>query len=441
MKQPPNEEGKDRHPAFNRRTALTGVVSGLTLGSSFGASSESVSMIPHTSGWLNVRTDFDARGDGEFDDFNALQRSIDTGSEKQCPVFIPPGCYKIRRPLVIPSNTMLFGSSLGMGFGCRIEPIGCAAFVIGGAQASFHCSIENMMIWPKGDAPEFIISIDNSYSTTFRNIRIHETQTKIKRAAIVLLGDAYVGGHGHCNNIIWDNLVVRNDGDQPGIAVLASKGCGSHRFISPCLENFETLLEWQGGQIDLITPYTERAGRYGINCNIDSKDDDSYLNTFGGSVNTANSGLACAIRASTRNFNSFGTLWGGVGGQGVYVYELPRGAINFHGVTPNMSKAGHARYAGVPGWHDRVSFPSCSYKSAKNLDVILGIDEQHLLSIDVPGVKAGEYFARAALTSDLKGIHMDAYVSKDNEVSVVLWNPTKHVVKLNGMVSVSCELM
>src|SRR5208337_2200455 len=110
-----------------------------------------------------------------------------------------------------------------------------------------------------------------------KGIRIHESQAGLRRAAVLLLGDASSGGHGPCSNIIWENLIVRNDVAQPPVAVLASRGCGSHRFYSPDLENFQVLLEWQGGQIDLIAPYTERAGRYAVNCSLAADDGNAYF--------------------------------------------------------------------------------------------------------------------------------------------------------------------
>ena len=83
--------------------------------------------------------------------------------------------------------------------------------IFGGEQPTFHCSVENLMIWPKGDSPDCILSVDNCYSITFRNIRIHNTQPDIHRAAVVLMGDAREGdvvllaGKGHENyQIIGD---------------------------------------------------------------------------------------------------------------------------------------------------------------------------------------------------------------------------------------------
>lgn len=305
---------------------------------------------------LDVRRDFRAKGDGDADDTRALQNAIELGSSQHRPIILPPGTYKTTRPLVIPSNTMLIGSAPGLGFGCRIEPHACMALAIGGRTQSFHCSIENLMIWPRGAAPDCLIEIDNSYSITFRNVRIHNAQERLGSAAIKLLGAESAGGHGRCNGIIWDNLIVRNDAGQPNVAILAAAGCGSHRFMNPCLENYRTLIEWNGGQLDLFAPYTERAGRFGINCNVDADDPDAYLNTFGGVVTSAESGVACAIRANMGAFNSFGTVWGASASRAVHVYSIPATAPVFHGVTPNVSPNGRARFSGVDGWMNGVKF-------------------------------------------------------------------------------------
>jgi hypothetical protein len=392
-------------------------------------------------GWLDARTDFRAAADGSTDDSRPLQDAIYAGSSAARPVMLPPGVYRITRPLEIPPNTMLVGSSLGLGFGCRIEPDGCAAFIIGGVKPSFHCSIENLMIWPKGTAPDFIVSIDNSYSITFRNVRIHDCQERIKHAAVLLLGDASTGGHGRCADIIWDNLVVRNDNGQPPIAILAHRGCGSHRFYSPDLENFGVLLEWQGGQIDLIAPYTERAGRYAVNCNTDLDDLDVHLNTFGGTVDCAPSGLGCAIRSSTRNFNSFGTIWAGTAELAVYVYSLPGQSAWFHGLVPNLSGAGKARFSGVPGWRRVVGFSQNPFTASKPVEAQIPSRGQLEERVAVPGVTAGEFWVRAAMTGGARGVQLSAFVSDADMVTVIVQNSLDSPVSLKGLVYVECGVV
>jgi hypothetical protein len=400
-------------------------------------------IVPRTDefGVLDVRRDFLAVGDGKNDDTVPIQRAINEGSRLVRPITLPPGAYKISRPLDVPSNTMLLGSAPAMGFGCRIEPIGCPAFAIGGATSSFHCSIENLMVWPKGAAPEFIISIDNSYSVTFRNVRIHEAQAGVKRATVLLLGDPAIGGHGACNDIIWDNLIVRNDVEQPTIAVLATRGCGTHRFIEPCLENYATLFEWQGGQIDMFAPYTERAGRCAIDCNTDPLDTSAYLNTFGGIVNSADSGLACAIRDSTGTFNSFGTCWGGSSVQSIYFYGLPKQVISFHGLSPNLSASGHARVAGVPGWRNAAHFPTHILKATVPTPFLVPARSPLSVRVGVRGVTVGDYWVRVTPLGEPHGINISGYVSGNDSVTVALRNVTDEQVSLVGGLALECGLI
>ncbi len=393
-----------------------------------------------SSGWYDVKGDFSALGNGNADDTRALQAAINAGSTAVRPVRVPPGVYRITRPLTIPSNTMLIGSAPGLGFGCRIEPSDCAAFVIGGKSESFHCCIENLMIWPRGSAPEYIVSIDNSYSITLRNIRIHEAQENLRRAAVLLLGDTAAGGHGPCTNIIWDNLIVRNDTGQPPVAVLAAKGCGSHRFIAPDLENYRVLLDWQGGQIDWVVPYTERAGRYAVDCNIEHGDDTAYLNTFGGIINTANSGLGCAIRSTTRNFNSFGTLWGATSDLAVYVYSLPSHPVNFHGIEPNLGGTGSARYSGVGGWRKFVHFPQQSLRTSHSLQIAIPAHGQSRTEIKIPGVAAGEYWARVTVNCELGRAQLGAFVSNADTVTIVADNDGDKQINLGGIFVVECGI-
>jgi len=336
---------------------------------------------------------------------------------------------------------MLVGSAPGLGFGCRLEPVGCAAFIIGGARPSFHSSIEDLMIWPRGEAPAYVIAIDNSYSVRLRNLRIHNAQADLGRAAVVLLGDAAAGGHGPCNDIIWDNLIIRNDAEQSPIAVLAASGCGSHRFISPCLENYNTLFEWQGGQIDVITPYTERAGRFGFHCNTSTADAAAFLNTFGGVVNCAQSGVACAIRTSSGVFNSFGTQWGGDGSRAAFVYSVPRMPVIFHGIAPNLTTAGRNQFGGVTGWRQAVRFPDASLQQAMSLSFVVAPGQQLSVRARVPGVRVGEHSVRVVVGVDLRGLQLSGYVDSTDGVTVTAYNPSRETVTIDGMGHVLCDLI
>lgn len=391
--------------------------------------------------WFDVKRDFSAVGDGRADDTLALEAAVKAGSDAQRPVFLPPGVYPISRALSLPPNTMLIGSAPGLGFGCRIEPMGCPAFTIGGKKESFHCAVENLMIWPRGPAPDFIISVDNSYSISLRNIRIFEAQARLRRAAILLLGATSVGGHGHCNNVIWDNLIVRNDVDQPPVAVLAAKGCGSHRFIVPCLENYQVLFDWRGGQIDWTFPYTERAGRYGVDCNLDSDDEAARFNTFGGSVECAASGLACAIRPNTRNFNSFGTRWAATAEHAVHVFGPPAQPLNFHGIIPNLSDTGPARFSGIEGWRRWINFPDSVFASFHELTFDLPAQGASSAIVQVAQVSPGHHGARVDFSGDMRDVHVSGFVSDFGAVTIAVRNLAARATRLKGVFTITCSLV
>jgi hypothetical protein len=335
---------------------------------------------------------------------------------------------------------MLVGSAPGLGFGCRIEPNGCPALIVGGKSATFQCSIENILIWPKGRAPDFIVSVDNSYSVVFRNIRIHDVQDRVARAALLLLGDPVTGGHGGSSNIVWDNLIIRNDVDQPPVAILATRGCGSHRFIAPDLENYQVLLEWQGGQLDLVCPYTERAGRFAVNCNTEAADELAYLNTFGGSIDAAKSGIACAIRATTRGFNSFGTQWGAHTTLSAYVYSLPPAPVSFHGVAPMPGAPESTKYSGVPGWQRFVNGSQQLLGASREIKLEVPPHGKATTNISVPGVTVGGYWARVMFNSDPGSLQFKAYVSASDTVTIVTENPGDKMVRISSVFSVECGL-
>jgi len=415
-----------------------GAAAALAAGTSLGSGTADAAMRSSIAGFLDAKSDFGARGDGEANDTRALQNAIDFGSANHRPIVVPLGVYRITKPLSAPSNTMLIGSSPGLGFGCRIEPYGCPALEVGGEKTSFHCYFENLMIWPKGPAPQHIVSIDNSYSVTFRNIRIHDAQQELKGGVVKLLGDRKAGGHGQCNGIIWDNLIVRNDTGQPPLALLAASGCGSHRFFTPCLENFAVLLQWNGGQLDLFAPYTERAGRYGIDCDVSPDDATAYLNTFGGFVNSAESGTGCAIRSTTAAFNSFGTQWGNVGTSGVSVYSVPPRPARFHGVSPNVSGRGKGQFTGSGDWLKGVSFPDASLRGAKAWKTSIAAGGRDTMTLRVAGVHAGIHWVRASMNCDTGGASLDAYVTQQDEVTVTARNPGRTAIDLDGTMLVDC---
>ncbi len=417
-----------------RRTAIEHAIRGFSvaaIATPFLVSDPQISQASTVSRWHDVKADFGAIGNGIADDTTKLMAAINTGSKEQRPVFIPPGSYKITQTLEIPSNTMLIGSSPGLGFGCRLEPEGCGAFRIGGATQSFACLIQDLMIWPKGDAPDNIISIDNSYSVVFRNVRIHEAQAKLGRAAVVMLGDSTAGGHGQCNNIIWENLIVRNDGVQPGKpAVLSTRGCGTHKFIAPDLENYLELFTWQGGGIDIVSPHGERAGRYAFNCReVDEQDRHAYLNIYGGVVTCSPSGIACAIDSRTRRFNSFGTIWANPdandGPQAVYVYGVPMQPAVFHGVVPDPTGSGPYGYAGIAGWERAISFPDYLLRSVSSgWNASVPPNGQTAKIINLKGVRMGRHWVRVNADGDLEGVQISAYVSANDAVTVVAQNNT-----------------
>lgn len=389
-------------------------------------------------GWLDARRDFAVRGDGSSDDTRALQSAIDAASGDVRPLALPPGTYRISEPLLIPPNTMLMGSSPALGFGCRIEPQGCPALRIGGSVPTFHCLIENLLIWPKGKAPDCIISVANAYSVTLRNVRIHDAQAELARAAICLLGPWDSGAYASSASITWENLIVRNDLGQPRVAILASRGCGSHRFIGADLENYAVLLDWRGGQLDLIAPYTERAGRFAVDCNLHAEDVTARLTTVGGDVNVAASGIGCAIRATTRNFSSFGTAWGAASARAVHVYALPEGDVSFLGIAANTSDGGSGRFTGCADWQSRVNTPRHPWRVVRPVAVRVPAGSTLKTQSALSGVVVGLMWARATVLGDAGPLTVTAHVSEPGMVQLSWTNPLASAVMLEGNVLIEC---
>jgi hypothetical protein len=358
---------------------------------------------------------------------------------------MPPGSYRITAPLIVPSNTVLIGSGHGMGFGCIIRPSNCAAFVIGGSTQVFQIRVQDLMIWPiytSGASIDNIILIDNSYSVTVQNVRIHQVplgMLSATGATIKLLGHSAVGGHGPCNGIIWDNLIVRNDTDQPPLAVLAARGCGTHRFICPNFESYVTLFRWEGGTIDWVAPYTERAGSRALHCAVNAAETDAVFTSHGGIVAAAASGVACAIDANPGRFDSFGTKWVspmGSGGFAAYLYGTPVGPVTFHGIIPNISGSGDSKFAGVSGWGRFVRFPDYTIKATASWNVSVPSMGQLSLNLSVPGVQLGTHWARVAMSTGAGSCQLSAHVAAADTVTVIAQNNSAAAATLNGTVFV-----
>jgi hypothetical protein len=280
------------------------------------------------------------------------------------------------------------------------------------------------------------VAIRNGISTaSSRNVRIHNAQAALTTATIRLLGDPAVGGTGHgaSANIIWDNIIARNDSAQPVAVVLAQSGCGSHRFIELHLESGYDLFVWNGGQIDLVTPYFERSGRYSVNCQADTRDTTSFLNTHGGLVTCSPSAYWYALNAVS-SFNSYSTAWSNTGESvSVYVFNALPNSAQFHGTVPNVSGSGNSQFSGgFTGWQRSLTFPGYTLKASKAWSVTVPNAGQATTTISVPGTLIGSHYASANMSVSLGGVQLSAYVSAANTVTVIAQNNQSSSVNLNG---------
>jgi hypothetical protein len=384
---------------------------------------------------IDVKVDYGAIGDGTTDDTNSLQRAIYDGALRQLPVHIPPGTYATTQPLQVPANTQLLGSAPSANFACCIVPHGCAAFQLGRDAPCFHVLLENLLIFPKGPAAPYVVEIGNSYSCTFRNIRIHNAPSGV-RAAVLLRSADKSSGIEACSSITWHNLIVRNDSEQPPTAIQASPRCGTHRFFGVDLENYQTLLHWQGGQLDLVAPYMERAGRYGVHCDVsDAADEQPALHTFGGTVSAADSGVALGVHSRVGAFSSYGTMWGFSSRMAAYFYAVPELQFTFHDTFPNLGATGAARFSGVEGWNCGVSFPDWIIKARVPIALTIPPRECRSIHVPVPGALQGTCTVQVSLTGDAYGAIPSSYVSANDVVTLTFVNPTASMIELRSLIA------
>jgi hypothetical protein len=384
---------------------------------------------------IDVKVDYGAIGDGRTDDTRSLQLAINDGATRQVPVHIPPGVYATTRALQVPANTQLLGSAPAANFACCVVPHGCPAFQLGREAPCFHALLENILIFPQGPAAPHVLEVGNSYSCTFRNIRIHNAPSSVQ-AAVLLRSADKSSGIEPCSSITWHNLIVRNDSEQPLTAIQASPRCGTHRFYGVDLENYQTLLHWQGGQLDLVAPYMERAGRYGVHCAVsDAADEQPALHSFGGTVSAADSGVALGVHSRVGAFSSYGTLWGFSSRMAAYFYAVPEMQFSFHDTFPNLGANGAARFSGVEGWNRGVSFPDWIIKARVPVALTVPPHERRSIHTPVPGALHGKCTVQVSLTGDAYGAIPSAYVSANDVVTLTFVNPTASMIKLESLVA------
>lgn len=145
-----------------------------------------ISLLTHASvafavgdpGWLNVKTDFGAVGDGSHDDTQAIQTAIQTVSSTGGTVYFPPGTYSTTASLTVTNaeGVRLLGASTAAS---KIQP---STAVAGRPVIKFEngngCVVENIGIMGNSDgAPSSAIeshSSSSGYAThlTVRDVNI-----------------------------------------------------------------------------------------------------------------------------------------------------------------------------------------------------------------------------------------------------------------------------
>jgi hypothetical protein len=76
----------------------------------------------YDTAWVNVKTDFAAKGDGTTDDTTDLQTAINSAAAVGQKVYLPPGTYKYTTTLTLPNG---IGGIVGCGYGSVLAPSAC----------------------------------------------------------------------------------------------------------------------------------------------------------------------------------------------------------------------------------------------------------------------------------------------------------------------------
>lgn len=314
------------------------------------------------SGFADAKADFGCKGDASpldgsgSDDTAKLQTAIDTCRATGKILWIPPGRYKISSPLNVTTQVTIMGANSCLGFSTYLVPHACAAFNLGAnATQSWHNYIGNLMIWPYGAAGAIAnaLVIDHSYSCVFENLYFNGIAAT--DAVILCRGHADAGGNGPSNNIIWNNIIIRKgSAAQDAIGFKFTKDAGSHTLNSIDVEACGVGLKWGGGRITVNAPYMETCGVFSIEAIPVDGTQGSSMVVNGGLIGSAASGIPLALKAGSKNLQTYGTRWDGAGDYDIFIYSAtPMPNVNIHGWIPDERTSGVANWDSLSG----VRFP------------------------------------------------------------------------------------
>lgn len=186
---------------------------------------------PDSNGVYNVRT-FGAKGDGVADDTAAIQAAIDAatgdadptkvGRLAKGPVYLPPGTYKVTKPLqIVSANYINFH---GAGKMTVLMPVGTMAavlhlngvsfsqfsdFLIEGNNAFEHEVRDAIhFTWVPGEAAR------SSSGCVFRNIQIQGTRF----VTGFRIGE--LGNSGQVDTSSYENITIAGGGSYEGLSLI-----------------------------------------------------------------------------------------------------------------------------------------------------------------------------------------------------------------------------
>lgn len=343
-----------------------------------------------------------------------LEAAIAAASSAQKTLILPPGSIRYAGPLAIPPNTHIIGTG-GTSFCTALKAIDTAGVHFDGdPDEVYHSSLSDVILYQLGDAAAFVLKIENTYSSRIKNVRIFEPEA--------ICTDALVVVENSNNDVLFDNLIFQltTGTPQQTCGVRLKNGCGTIRFIKPDIEGCENNMIWEGGQIEVYSPYMETAGVASIELNPNVADTTAYFRCFGGELNCAASAHNFKIMDNVHDVDVYGTNISGSTSEDVYLYDPGSCArINFWGVKMDYSKLkGAAGWMGSINTHGRRLLGSKTHNWGD-----LAPLTSETTTVTVTGAKLGYHTARANMSISTGELIMHAWVSADDTVSVTAFNP------------------
>lgn len=353
--------------------------------------------------------DYGLTTSASVDQTAALEAAIAASASLRRPLLLPAGPILYTGPLSIPTNAHIYGSA-GQSFGTQLIANGTSGVYFDGSGTErFHASLNDVLLDHIGAAGVYACKIENTYSIRLRRVRFDTPAAAYTDAALAI---------DNTNNDILIEDPIMQFATEQNIGIRLGNDCGTIRLVKPDVEKCQRAIKWEGGKIEVYSPYIETASVNGIDLTPNSADTGAFFKVFGGVVGISASAVGVAIRADAHDVDFFGTKISGSTSNDIYSYSNSINRVNFWNPVVDYAKVngvvGYLRYVGL---HGRRLFGS---KTQDWASIASGAGAS--TTVTVSGARLGYHTARCWMDISTSNLALVPSVTADDTVTVVALN-------------------